>query len=191
MPRLDEITELSQRSRSNGATAHAPRTHAPEQAEAALTRCNDMIAWYERHHHAARIWYRLFSTSAIMLAALTPILILWSPNGAVAPIWQAAPAALASFFAALLTTYRWREDWIRFAVAAETLRSERASTPPAPPRTTRCTWPTPKRSTPSCSASRAWPSARSPNGATSSPRKPAPPPAKAASSTPHRPSSAS
>jgi hypothetical protein len=35
------------------------------------------------------------------------------------------PAALASLFATLIGSYRWREDWIRYAVAAETLRSER------------------------------------------------------------------
>src|SRR5262249_48061094 len=66
------------------------------------------------------------ATSAIVLSAITPVLILWQPGGPTNPIVQAAPAALAALIAALGTQYRWREDWIRFAVAAETLRSEKS-----------------------------------------------------------------
>ncbi len=115
---------------ANGAgAAHSaevadPTTHTAQQVDAALQRCDGMLDWYERHLTRARLWYRAFNTATVILAAATPVLILWQPAG-VSPIWQAAPAALASLFATLIGSYRWREDWIRYAVAAETLRSER------------------------------------------------------------------
>jgi len=99
-------------------------THTQQQIHAALTRCDGMIKWYETHLTRARVCYRIFNTLTVVLAAATPVLILWQPPG-VSVIWQAAPAALASLFATLIGSYRWREDWIRYAVAAETLRSER------------------------------------------------------------------
>ena len=104
-----------------------PHEHTPEQHEAALARCDGMIAWYEQHVVQSRRWYRLFSTATIVLSGLTPILILWPqpPGAAVHPLIQAAPAALAALFATLVANYRWREDWIRYAVAGETLRSEK------------------------------------------------------------------
>jgi hypothetical protein len=106
------------------APAPEPTRHTQEQVDLALKRCDRMLEWYEEHLVRARLWYRAFNTATVILAAATPVLILWQPSG-VSPIWQAAPAALASLFATLIGTYRWREDWIRYAVAAETLRSER------------------------------------------------------------------
>jgi hypothetical protein len=97
--------------------------HNPEQVKSAIERCDRMLAWYEKHLARARVLYRVFSTATVVLAATSPILILWQSG--VPTIMQAAPAALASLFATLVGSYRWREDWIRYAVAAETLRSER------------------------------------------------------------------
>jgi hypothetical protein len=102
----------------------AEAEHKPEQIKVALERCDAMLAWYEKHLTRARQWYRAFNTATVVFAAATPVLILWQPPG-VNVILQAAPAALASLFATLVGSYRWREDWIRYAVAAETLRSER------------------------------------------------------------------
>jgi Protein of unknown function (DUF4231) len=100
--------------------------HSQAQFDSALARCDGMLGWYEGRLSRARLWYRLFNTVTVILAAATPVLILWQPPGiSISPIWQAAPAALASLFATLIGTYRWREDWIRYTVAAETLRSEK------------------------------------------------------------------
>jgi hypothetical protein len=104
----------------------AARAHTPEQFQGAIRRCDEMIHWYQQHLTAARWWYRFFSTATIVLTGLTPVLVLWQPAQPLNPIVQAAPAALAAVLATLLTSYRWREDWIRFAVAAETLRSEKS-----------------------------------------------------------------
>jgi hypothetical protein len=89
--------------------------------KAALERCHHMIQWYERSRVRAGRAYRLFETSIIVLSALTPVLIL---SAAVPTLLQAVPPAIAGLFATLIATYRWREDWIRYTVAAETLRSE-------------------------------------------------------------------
>ena len=99
--------------------------HTAEQRKGALQRCEKMIGWYEQQLTRARRAYRLFGTATILLSSITPILILWQPFGPTNLIAQATPAALAALFAALLTNYRWREDWVRYAVAAETLRSEK------------------------------------------------------------------
>jgi hypothetical protein len=109
---------------STSMARRAEPAHGSEQVKVAIERCDGMLAWYETHLARARLWYRVFNTGTVVLAATTPVLILWQPPG-VTPIWQAAPAALASLFATLIGSYRWREDWIRYAVAAETLRSER------------------------------------------------------------------
>ena len=37
---------------------------------------------------------------------------------------KALPAALASMLAAIMSTYRWREEWSRFGFTAESLKSE-------------------------------------------------------------------
>jgi hypothetical protein len=89
--------------------------------KAALERCNHMIKWYEASRVRAGRAYRLFETAIILFSALTPVLIL---SGAVPPLVQAVPPAIAGLCATLIATYRWREDWIRYTVAAETLRSE-------------------------------------------------------------------
>jgi hypothetical protein len=110
----------------NGATSQStdvPASDPSERTRLAVQRCTYMIDWYEVRLRRARIWYRLFQTATIILSGLTPVIILLFQQP---PVVQAAPAALASISAALVASFRWREDWIRFAVAAETLRSERA-----------------------------------------------------------------
>jgi hypothetical protein len=124
------VAHIGEAPGANGATqalaAISPPlgAHSQQQIDTALGRCDGMIDWYEKHLTRARVCYRIFNTLTVVLAAATPVLILWQPPG-VSVIWQAAPAALASLFATLIGSYRWREDWIRYAVAAETLRSER------------------------------------------------------------------
>ena len=81
-----------------------------------------MIRWYDRSRNRARLWYRAFQTSIIVLTGLTPILILW--NGVPREL-QAIPPAIAALCAALIAAYHWREDWVRYTVTAEALRSER------------------------------------------------------------------
>jgi hypothetical protein len=103
----------------------------------ATARCKEQISWYEDQKHKKRIWYRLFQNAVIVLSGLAPLLILWGNMPAVDNtgwVWldehrppaliQALPAALASMLAAIMSTYRWREEWSRFGFTAESLKSE-------------------------------------------------------------------
>jgi hypothetical protein len=88
----------------------------------ALERCDRQIHWYTKYGVWAGVLYRVFQTSAVLLAALTPVLILWTD---LSPVLQALPAALASVSAALVGIYGWQENKARFAFTAEALKSER------------------------------------------------------------------
>jgi hypothetical protein len=93
-----------------------------EREAAAFKRCEDQIRWYERHSTRAWRWFAVVQTAAVLLAASTPILILWS---SVPKAVQALPAALASVAAGLAGTFRWLQNKSRWAYAAEALKSER------------------------------------------------------------------
>jgi hypothetical protein len=89
----------------------------------ALKRCEGMIGWYDRSRNRARLWYRGFQTAIIVLTGITPLLILWGPDALPRGV-QAIPPAIAALCAALVAAYHWREDWVRYTVTAELLRSE-------------------------------------------------------------------
>ena len=98
----------------------------------ALRRCAEQIDWYQRY--ASREWtfFVIFQSSAVLLAAATPILILWS---SLPKAVQALPAALASVAAGLSGTFRWLENKARYSFTAEALKSERVMfTTRTPPR---------------------------------------------------------
>ena len=100
------------------------RGSVPSRAAEALYRCDTMIGWYENKLTFARRCYYVFQSAVILLSGITPFLVL-TPYLADQKALQALPATVAAIAAALITSYRWREDWVRYAVAAETLRSER------------------------------------------------------------------
>jgi hypothetical protein len=93
-----------------------------ERREAALRRCDEQIDWYARHSTQAWRWFAVVQTAAVVLAAATPVLILWS---SLPKALQALPAALASVAAGLAGTFRWLQNKTRWAYAAEALKSER------------------------------------------------------------------
>lgn len=93
-----------------------------ERERAAFRRCDDQIEWYTRHSAREWRWFVAVQSAAVVLAAITPVLILWS---AVPKAVQALPAALASVAAGLAGTFRWLQNKTRWAYAAEALKSER------------------------------------------------------------------
>ena len=93
-----------------------------EREQAALRRCDDQIEWYSKHSVREWRWFVSVQTAAVVLAAATPVLILW---GSVPKAVQALPAALASVAAGLAGTFRWLQNKTRWAYAAEALKSER------------------------------------------------------------------
>ncbi len=90
--------------------------------ELALERCDRQIHWYTRYGIWAGVLYRVFQTSAVLLGAITPVLILWTD---LSVVLQALPAALASVSAALVGIYGWQDNKARFAFTAEALKSEK------------------------------------------------------------------
>jgi hypothetical protein len=93
-----------------------------ERRALALKRCDDQIHWYTKYGIWAGALYRTFQTSAVLLGAITPVLILWTE---LSLVLQALPAALASVSAGLVGIYGWQENKARFAYTAEALKSER------------------------------------------------------------------
>jgi hypothetical protein len=90
--------------------------------ELVLKRCQDQIMWYEKTKRQTRNLHQSLKISTIVLGGLTPLLILWSDLPK--PI-QALPSALAAMTAALNGAFRPRDNYIRFAYVAETLKSEK------------------------------------------------------------------
>jgi hypothetical protein len=106
----------------------APPPSVPElgdlaaRREVALARADDQIDWYERHSRRQWQAFSTFQTAAVVLGALTPVLILWS---SVPKALQALPAALAAIATGLVGIFRWPQNKTRYSFTAEALKSER------------------------------------------------------------------
>jgi hypothetical protein len=87
-----------------------------------LERCQKQINWYQDHSNQARVLFRVVQMSVIVLSALTPVLILLPDAPKVV---QAVPPALAAIGAAATGFFQWRENWMRNAINAERLKSEK------------------------------------------------------------------
>ncbi len=99
--------------------APAPPT-ADDRDSVAVNRCQHMITWYEKRLAYTRRMYTVLQVLVIVLTASIPVVAILLN----APVWQAALAVVASLAATLLATFKWKEDWIRYTVSAEALRSE-------------------------------------------------------------------
>jgi hypothetical protein len=100
--------------------------------EEAMRRCDEQIGWYQRFSSREWRFFVVFQTSAVLLGAATPVLILWS---SLPKAVQALPAALASVAAGLVGTFGWLQNKARYSFTAEALKSERVlfttRTPPS------------------------------------------------------------
>jgi hypothetical protein len=88
----------------------------------ALNRCDELIREYEQYWRRRKPLYLGFQSAAVLLAGVTPLLLLTGLPKAL----QALPAALASILGALVAIYHWQDNVTRSAYAAEALKSERA-----------------------------------------------------------------
>ncbi len=92
--------------------------------DTALARCDEMIAWYQGKRRWTNAAFNLLQSAVIVLTATTPFLVL---NAAFAnTVLQALPATIVAIAVALLGSYKLRENWVRYTVAVEALRSEKA-----------------------------------------------------------------
>jgi hypothetical protein len=82
----------------------------------------DQIKWYDRKSVWNHKAYDKFQWSAIILASLTPVLVLvgedWSK-------WIAASVAvLVAIITGALKTFKYQENWINYRTTSEILRKE-------------------------------------------------------------------
>lgn len=89
------------------------------------TRYHDQIAWYDKkaiwNHNA----YRAFQWAAIIMSALTPLLIVIGILVDVLSIWIAVGVAvLVAISTTALKTFKYQENWINYRTTCETLKKE-------------------------------------------------------------------
>jgi hypothetical protein len=99
-------------------SAQSPR----DAADLALERCDKLIADYEKYWRPRKKLYMGFQSAAVLLAGLTPILLLTE----ISRVLQALPAAIASILGALVAIYHWQDNVARTAYASELLQSAQA-----------------------------------------------------------------
>jgi len=92
--------------------------------DAALARCDEMIRWYQGKRRWTNVAFNLLQSTVIVLTATTPFLVLI--DNVADKVVQALPATIVAIAVALLGSYKLRENWVRYTVAVEALRSEEA-----------------------------------------------------------------
>jgi hypothetical protein len=101
---------------------------APDMAEArrvALEYWQTQYEFYVKHARRQKHLFFVSQTLTVVLAALTPVLILGASEATVIPGWiQALPAALAAVTAGLSGTFRWQRNWAVFSESTQLLKSE-------------------------------------------------------------------
>jgi Protein of unknown function (DUF4231) len=99
-----------------------PAEPSEKRRQAARRRCDEQINWYAKRSARARLRFAVVQSVAVVLAATTAVLILWS---SLPKALQALLAALAAVAAALAGTSGWLQEHLRWSDAAETLKHER------------------------------------------------------------------
>jgi hypothetical protein len=102
----------------------SPTDDETDYRKAALRRCEMLIKNYEKYSLRAWRYYTGFQVATLVLAGLTPFLLLYG-SGVPQPI-QALPSALAALAAGINAVFHSREDAIRQRITRELLKSERA-----------------------------------------------------------------
>jgi hypothetical protein len=98
-----------------------PSPSEPPRA-VALRRAEDLEKWYMHVRDLHRNLYHVFQGGAILLGALTPVLILVDT---LPKALQALPAALSAICVGLIGSFHWKDNWMRCSLMAELVRSER------------------------------------------------------------------
>lgn len=88
----------------------------------AFAYCEDLIKWYEETKRSQRRAYWASQIITIVLSGITPILILVD---SIPAVLQAIPPAIVTITIGLSGVFQWKENYLRFAHAAETLKSEK------------------------------------------------------------------
>lgn len=106
-------------------TLFTDRTQEPQvnsRHDYALERCHELICWYEKTKKRQQLAYLLSQSIIVVLSGLTPIIILW---GDLPVLLQAIPPAVVAVLVGLSGPFQWKENYLRFALTSEALKSER------------------------------------------------------------------
>ncbi len=98
-----------------------PDTELQVRQQQAIQRYRDEIEWYGRVKQSHRGTYQILQVCVIVFSSLTPILILIEQ---LPKALQALPAALAAILTAVLATFRYQDNYVRFGYTLELLKSE-------------------------------------------------------------------
>jgi hypothetical protein len=114
-------------------------TTVQERIEAAIRRCHYNISWYKSREHWSRDLYKLSQGMIILLGPISVVLAYlefpnesssdaslgsWISISDTNDLLSVVPAVLASVLAALSGLFHWRDNWHRFGLTSETLKSE-------------------------------------------------------------------
>jgi hypothetical protein len=88
--------------------------------EKALQRCQELIDWYEKQKPKHRIFDYALQTLTIVMAGITPLLIMIDNLHAA---YKALPAVIATITAGLNAAFRSRATYVNFSYAAEQLKA--------------------------------------------------------------------
>ena len=98
----------------------------------ALNRCDTLIDWYQRQLKKQRAALTTTRLVAVVLSGLVPVLVIvqmsltaQTPNWLAVSILIALFPALAAISSALDELFQYKENWIRFSIATEELKSEK------------------------------------------------------------------
>ena len=83
-----------------------------------------MILWYQVKRSRMNVVFNALQGAVIVLTASTPFLVL--VDNLADKVFQALPATIVAIAVALMGSYKLRENWVRYTVAVEALRSEKA-----------------------------------------------------------------
>jgi hypothetical protein len=96
-----------------------------EARRIALSYWQEQFDYYVKHAWNAKRLFFASQVLTIVLAALTPVLILGASGATWIPPWvQALPAALAAIIAGLSGTFRWQRNFAAFTTSMLLLESE-------------------------------------------------------------------
>jgi hypothetical protein len=98
----------------------------------ALDRCDELIGWYQKNQAKQRNYRTSNRLVAVVLSGLVPVLVIVQMSFTVKDAWWLSLSLLIALFPAVTTIFttlndlfQYKENWIRYTIALEELKSEK------------------------------------------------------------------
>ncbi len=89
-----------------------------------MDRYEDQIKWYDGKAQKYKRLYNIFQAPILILAAITPVLVVVESNDRVKVI-TVVVSALVAIGTSMLKTFNFQETWISYRTTCETLKKEK------------------------------------------------------------------